>query len=720
MRRRLTACVVGCFLLSASPSGRQQAPPTFKSGVSIVTIDVTVLDKDGRPVPGLTAADFEVKLNGTVQPVRAAAFVQAATGPAPTAAAQISVSEPPAFTRSGRTVTNVVPRPAAVPPPPVADTPGEPRVFIILVDDLSFPATRGKTLFAAARRFLDRLPASDLIGVTTTSGAAGTVNPTADRGAVRAALEKVVGEFNDPRFLRSNRSAPSGKFSGADGGPSIDEALDIDGPNPGLIKEVIIRECFNGDRTVVNSQSIEAIIAANQCASDMVSESRRIAGLTRQTVARQIGGYLGVIKAMSVASGIRHLILLSDGLAIQKEAANLSTVARAAAEAGVQVSVMMEESDINLADPGRRDAGAGVPQQVDVGQAQRRRNDDKIFMDGAQTVADMTGGIFYRVIGTPDPSFDRIAAASSAVYRLGIEPPANVAPGRTFTVVASVKQKPGLTVRTNRQAVAIAPGTAAESRRALPAGPPPDSSKMPPDIQMQVAIQQGKTFSDLPITAAAMVRRSTTAPGQVDVSVHVEVPGSAKGPLNTLFGLVDEKGAIKTGNKVAQAPGPGGNFTLTFLLPVAPGAYTLRFAAADADGKVGSVQTPVAARLATMGAFTTSDLLTWYLDSAGKAQLFAIENVPRGVTTLNASLELYAPEGTTPPDDVNVKWTLVPDGREQPAAEQESTPNAGPGLLRADAAFELQDLPDGLYTLRAAMIVGGAEVGATSTTIRKR
>src|SRR5688572_6965999 len=57
----------------------QQAPPTFKSGVSLVTVDVSVLDREGRPVEGLGAEDFEVKLDGRVYPVKVASFVQIAT-----------------------------------------------------------------------------------------------------------------------------------------------------------------------------------------------------------------------------------------------------------------------------------------------------------------------------------------------------------------------------------------------------------------------------------------------------------------------------------------------------------------------------------------------------------------------------------------------------------------------------------------------------------------
>src|SRR6185369_2943024 len=78
---RHTAIALCCVAAaSVAPLHSQQpAPPAFKGGVSLITIDVTVLDRDGRPVSGLTADDFQVKLNGKVQPVRALTYIEAST-----------------------------------------------------------------------------------------------------------------------------------------------------------------------------------------------------------------------------------------------------------------------------------------------------------------------------------------------------------------------------------------------------------------------------------------------------------------------------------------------------------------------------------------------------------------------------------------------------------------------------------------------------------------
>ena len=67
------------------PAGPAQGPPVFKGGIDQVVIDVVVTDADGRVVPGLTAADFELLDDGKPQPL--ATFTEVALPLAPRAAA---------------------------------------------------------------------------------------------------------------------------------------------------------------------------------------------------------------------------------------------------------------------------------------------------------------------------------------------------------------------------------------------------------------------------------------------------------------------------------------------------------------------------------------------------------------------------------------------------------------------------------------------------------
>ena len=63
--RIVPAAMVALLLLPA----QQQPQQTFRSGVNVVPVFATVVDRSGRFVPDLTAADFEITDNGRPQPI---------------------------------------------------------------------------------------------------------------------------------------------------------------------------------------------------------------------------------------------------------------------------------------------------------------------------------------------------------------------------------------------------------------------------------------------------------------------------------------------------------------------------------------------------------------------------------------------------------------------------------------------------------------------------
>lgn len=677
LRRGVALVALGVLVGATAPAAQQRATPTFRSGVTLVTVDVTVLDRDGKPVPGLTADDFQIKLNGKVQPVRALSYVQVATDAAPLTATEIEPDEPV----GRKVVTNAAPV-------------GEARLFVLMVDDLSFSAGGGKGLFAAAARFVDRQPVGDYIGLTTTTGV-GIVNPTLDRGLIKQTLRKLTGDFVDPRrpFTPSSPTL------------SIGEALDIiEFNDQATLRNVITRECFGGNGNAVGGQATEVLVSRNQCAGAAQSAARMIAGLTRGTTGRQVAGVTAAIRAMKPAKGLKQLVLISQGIGVARNSANdFEPIARAAAESGVQLSVLVDESEeVDTGDGGRSNAdasgeAAGSP---DAGLTARRRDDKKMFHAAMQTLADASGGFFQAIIGQGDRAFDRAAVAGSALYRLGVEAPSDAPEGKPFSVATHVNRS-GVTVQSNRQAV-------------IP-GPPPVLST---DELMKAAINEGQPLFNVPIRLAVALRRS--ASGQVELGVGLDVPSSVPGPLTMAFGLVSDKGELRTGKRALEAPADKSNYRFTFPLPVAPGRYQLRFGVTDATGSVGSIDVPVDAKLATMGTLNVSDVLTWWIDTTGKSQFLALDELPAGVSALGAGIELYPLPGTAFPSDVKVKMSLVPNGKGAPVVEQEVTPRSAPDMLRAEAMLPLTNVPVGSYILRATVIVDGKSIGTAAAIVKKK
>ncbi len=647
--RRLATVVLGAFVSGTAVLGQTPQAPVFRGGVTLVPVDVTVLDHDGKPVPGLTAADFEVKLDGHVRPVRAAAYEETAPPVASTASSPV----PPT-----RETTNAVPA-------------AEPRLFVVLVDDLFISPTRDKGMFQAASRFVADLPATDVVGFTTTSGV-GAVNPTRNRAAVEAAIRRAAGQFIDPRDLGQRAVG-------------LDEAQEIAAGDEELFKSVVGRDCFNGATPTAKQMT-------SSCADDVGRKVRQLDMLVQDTIDRQILSYIAVINAMREAPGRKFLVLLSDGLVVPNRSKSggalaLEPIARAASAAGVQLSVLFADPD-------------AVSMTVrDHTAAEVLRSDGLAVMQGIETVADMTGGNFWRVMGQPDRFFSFVMQATSGVYHLGVEAPADSPPGHDFTLAARVKQG-GLAVHANRVAMLPTP-----------------TKPVPVDEQLQAVLVKGVPNYGVPISVATVVRQGDT-PAALDLGANVEVPSGVPGPLTVVFGLVDATGKLRTGRKTLEAPTGGGNYRVSLSLPVSAGSYRLRFGVADAAGHVGSLDAPVTAQLGHVGPFLTSDVMTSWSGTGGKSQFLALEEVPAAATALSTFLELYPASAGPMPSDVRVQWSVSGDGV-QSVADQTVVPARATDRLTAQSQFALASLAPGTYEIKATVFVAGQAVGTVSSTIRK-
>ena len=86
-RRSWLACVWIVGLLTIALRGQQagdqepQRPPTFRTGTNLVRVDVSVLDRDGKPIRTLTQDDFELRENGEVQAISSFKLVEATGEP---------------------------------------------------------------------------------------------------------------------------------------------------------------------------------------------------------------------------------------------------------------------------------------------------------------------------------------------------------------------------------------------------------------------------------------------------------------------------------------------------------------------------------------------------------------------------------------------------------------------------------------------------------------
>ena len=232
MRRFLL--VVGCVALAASLSGQgqqaqpQEQTPTFRTGVDVIAVDVSVTNSQGRPVEDLLAPDFLVKIDGAERRVISAELVRIDVE-----AARRQAADPfdPVFT------TN--------------QTPPNGRMIMLAVDQLHVRTGSARGLLQSAARFVDSLTPADRVGFVAYPPPGAVVDFTDDRLRVKRAMQSVVGA--QLRFMS--------KFN-----IGLSEAIDISQRSDDRVWFIVVsRECQG-----LRGQALD------ECGHEVVNESTQI------------------------------------------------------------------------------------------------------------------------------------------------------------------------------------------------------------------------------------------------------------------------------------------------------------------------------------------------------------------------------------------------------------------------------------------------------------
>ncbi len=182
-----------------------QSGATFRSGTRLIVETVTVKDKDGKPVEGLTAKDFTVTEDGQPQTISFVEFqrVDGSAGSSPGAPdRRVAPARPPTVEAANDLTAG---SPDA--PPQISSSPGggiryrDRRLLVLYFDVTALPPPDLLRACAAARRFLDtQMTPADLVAIMSFKGAAVRVRHdfTDKREELSAVLDDLIyGEDKD-------------------------------------------------------------------------------------------------------------------------------------------------------------------------------------------------------------------------------------------------------------------------------------------------------------------------------------------------------------------------------------------------------------------------------------------------------------------------------------------------------------------------------------------
>ena len=655
-----------------SPTQTQSEPqqPVFRSGVDLVTVDVLVVDKDGRPIPDLKAGDFTVTVDG--KPRRIASvehlthFDRFATAPDRT--------QVPNLRREDRVMMRAEYSSNTKSPPG--------RMFVLAVDSGNMTRGGGRGAMEAAGQFVQKLAANDLVAVVSFPAGV-TMDFTADRVAIKSALLKIVGG-GATRYL-SNRSI------------SLAESFAlVTGNQRRLWDEAIRLEC-NWAR---NENEWE------NCRSTLEADARSKFHTAREAAESSERSFEVLLRRLSIIDGQKHVIFIGQNLVTGSSFGYLDGVGdlKWLGELAQAASVNLYVLHIDKAFLEAFDVLERFPSRTPF-------EDARLLNDGLGAVAGLAGGTYFNLSTSLDPTFDRIARETSASYVVTFEPTEEDRDGKTHSVGVKV-DRPGVTIRARKQfsvdpSIRTAP-VATRLSRAL------NSPYLPASVPMDltayfVGEPQG---GGVRVLLAAEIGCGPQAAADFDVG-HIVTDAAGNGQGSS---VVRPEAVVKRRDGTSCV-----YYSATF--GVKPGEYAVRAVAMDSVNRAGGVERRLDARLTPAGPLGLSSLVL--TDPAvrvdGRMKLVVDGRVAGSSVAAYVEMQRLQPasgsETAAARPAVQFEVARSEDGQAIVGSVPPIADDTSSGAWYAEGTLNLKSLAPGTYVVRAVVMWGGAIVGRATRSI---
>jgi VWFA-related protein len=655
---RLLPCVLAVW---AALVHAQQAP-VFRSGVELITVEVSVVDRSGNPLRSLRSDQFEVTVDGRPRRVVSAELVDHApvgvvawgTSPVQTIRPSYSMNDD-------------------------ASTPVSPgRLIFLAVDQASFRAAGAKAAMEAAKRFIDRLQPSDRVGLVAYPPPGPSVGASKNHVAAREALGKIIGTAEP---LKS-----TGSYN-----VSLAEAIDIRAGDMMALQMVVDRECrgLRGPEL--------------QMCSDSVRTEAQSIGLTAETQSsRSLLGLRALVEGLGRIPERKTVVVISAGLPLSLRVGGglnpqveINAIARLAANANANIYVLHIDS-------GFLDAFSASERRI----TESPMRDSSMLAAGLESVAAASGGTLVRVIAAADGAFDRVLRETAASYLLGIEPEESDRNGKAHTIRVEAKV-PNAQVRSRREFTLPARGAAD-----VPADP------------LAAALHAVRPVTNLPIGVATHVVGPEPG-GGIRVLVSADIGRGLTGPVDIRSGLLitDSTGRVLVEapetKQQLNVPAGRGEASAAYMSAVTlpAGDYILRLAASDASGHAGSVDHPFAVSVTSIENLTVGELLLLHPTSQDEGLSPVSAGRVLG-TTVDGHIEFTWKGGTPPAVTFGVADKGKPDGDLLIQSKGVLTSKPAPARTAADARLDISLLPPGDYVAVAVVSEGKRRLAVRHEPLR--
>jgi VWFA-related protein len=609
---------------------------TFKSGVDLVAVDVSIVDKDGRPVDDLKPEDFTLKVDGKPRKLSSAEFVDLRR----------------ADDKSGPERTTYTTNQGVKPG----------RLILIVIDEGNIHKGNGRNVVAAAGRFIDKLNASDRVSLEFIPGAGPLVGFTSNHALVKQLLENGVG-----KMVEAERTRRVG----------ITEALlfQREGPDSRPWNEIVQREC-SGVATVDPDGFV-------MCKLTLENEARTVYQTSRSQTASSLLSLRGIVQRLADSAAPKTIVLITEGLVIDKNVADVSWVGDLTAAAHVSLySILVDGSFVD----------ASVR-----GQSPTHNEDHDLFIDGLNRLTGEARGTVFPVAVNANAVFSRLDLELSGYYLVSFEPDLVDRDGKPHEISVKVS-RPGVYVRARQQFKVAAPASTRSS-----------------DDLLVEALRNPLPASDVGLKVTTFTFRDD-ASSKLKVLITTELDRSFNpaGPFSLGYIVTNTTGKL-VGSQfdknvaVASKDDEGRPQRYTGAIVVDPGIYTLKLAVVDPKGRTGSVERTFEAKLTSAGQLKFGELML--AEVAGGVAKPSVDG-RINATTLMAYAEVYS-DAAAPLAGATARIEIGKTEHDPPneTAILPFSDRKYDGKRTAEGGVPIALLAAGDYVARAVFLVDGKPVG---------
>jgi VWFA-related protein len=680
--RRAVRAAAACLLAAATIPGVLSAAPqitvgaptvpqitldgtqtTFKSGVDLIAVDVTVLDRSGEPVRGLSADRFEVTVDGRPRRIVSAELLEYSR--ASDAAAVARDAAAPAFS------TNDAPGGAAAVSPS--------RLVFLAIDEGSFLPAAARSATEAARRFVARLLPQDRVGLVTVPAPGKSVAASTNRTVVLDALSQIVGSAEPIMDSASSIAI------------SLTEAMNIEAGDTLALSMVSDRVCRD-----FRSANL------TQCQEMLRDEARAKSQRAELQAARTLRGLRGIMSGLAGVPERKTVVVVSAGIPVAARVgggfdarAEITSVVREAAGANATIYVLHIDRTF-----------------MEALSAAERQPNPTLFEDaamlgtGLETLASASGGTLFRVSTNANVAFDAVLRESASSYVLALEPGGADYDGKPHAIKVSVNQ-PGVVVRSRKEFV-LTPRPAAEVMTdplSVALRTPRASTGLRMGVSTRTLGQAGS--GGLRVLIAASVGRGL--PGAAELRVGYRVTDAE----NRTVASHDEKKRLRV-----SPANPDGAASYASLVALAPGSYNLRIAAVDDAGRTGSVSHAFTAGLGAGEGVSAGDLLLIEPTRTVSDELMVFPDGRIRGRQVGTYLELYGSPGDASRMSVTFSVAERADGPPLTEAKGEITEPDAAAHSSVGGRLDVSLVPPGDYVVVAAVSRGPKVVARRTHLLR--